>query len=280
MTMIIPASVWERCTGIPLNNSTPSQWQTLWTAFTRIFLQRASLLQNLLCECQINFSVFERFTHNFLFQRWPCPAVCGLFEGISSSCWQRPGLSGNFHPPTIASGTCFLYQLCLFHRFSYFWHSCGSWRGKRRGREDPRKTKKKSERPSKFNSSCDLFSTMICFFSVEALRSRRAVRAHPKPQRLPKAPKRRRSPRTKKVWRRRRRRARRRRTRKAVKTSSDLPSAMLRWWPKIGVIEKSNGRRPSWRHWWSLIEPWLKWAGRGRYLVRDIMIWVIEVLIK
>ena len=114
MTMIIPASVWERCTGIPLNNSTPSLWQTLWTAFTRIFLQRASLLQNLLCECQINFSVFERFTHNFLFQRWPCPAVCGLFEGISSSCWQRPGLSGNFHPPTIASGTCFLYQLCLF----------------------------------------------------------------------------------------------------------------------------------------------------------------------
>ena len=121
---------------------------------------------------------------------------------------------------------------------------------------------------------------MIYFFLVEVPRSQRAVRAHPKPQRLPKAPKRRRSPRTKKVWRRRKRRARRRRTRKAVKTSSDRLSAMLRWWPKIGVIEKSNGRLPSWRHWWSLIKPWLKWAGRGRYLGRDIMIRIIEVLIK
>ena len=70
--------------------------------------------------------------------------------------------SGLACPVIFTSHNCiwdlFFIPAVSFHRFSYFWHSCGSWRGKRRGREDPRKTKKKSERPSKFNTSCDLCS--------------------------------------------------------------------------------------------------------------------------
>ena len=39
--------------------------------------------------------------------------MCGLFERVSSSCWQRPGLPGNFHPPQFHVGLD-SYTSCVF----------------------------------------------------------------------------------------------------------------------------------------------------------------------
>ena len=60
---------------------------------------------------------------------------------------------------------------------------------KRRGREDPRKTKKKSERPSKFNTSCDLFSVQHhdLFLFSGSVKESKSSKGTPKTPKTPKS---------------------------------------------------------------------------------------------
>ena len=93
------------------------------------------------------FQFLMRLPHNFLFQRWPCPAVCGLFEGISSSCWQRPGLPGNLHLTQLHLGLVF-YTSCVFSQIllllAFLWLMKGEEERPRRSKKD-----KKEKREAK-----------------------------------------------------------------------------------------------------------------------------------
>ena len=75
-------------------------------------------------------------------------------------------------------------------RYSCSWLSCGWWREKMRNQEDPKKTKRRSGRPSMIESWIDIIFTFA--FPAEAPRNPKAVRGHRKLQRLQKVRRRRR----------------------------------------------------------------------------------------
>ena len=130
-----------------------------WTIWPRVdgklcgrFLQESSSREH--PSSKISF-VSPRSTFHFLkdshitfyFQRWPCPAVCRLFERISSSCWQRPGLPGNYHLPALLLGlnsytSCVLSQILLL--LAFLWLMKGEEERPRRSKKD-----KKEKREAK-----------------------------------------------------------------------------------------------------------------------------------
>ena len=168
------------------------------------------------------------------FQRRSRPALCGLPQRVSPPCRQWPRMSGtafrcemikiSFHS-SLRFSRRKERSLHISPRFSCSWLSCGWWKARRRDRADPKRTKRRNKgRQSKFHPEY-LRVTFTAAFPVGVPKSPRAVREHPRLQKVL-----RRKRKGRKVW---KRKKTRKSSRRAVKINSDLPIAMLRCWPEF-----------------------------------------------